>query len=523
MSHLRYLFEDFALNTDLRELRRGEHIVAVEPQVFDLLVYLVRHRARAVTKDDIFAAIWNGRIVSESALTTRINAARTAVGDSGQAQRLIRTLRGRGFRFMGDVHEPVPATAEERVPSPIPPAILDRPSIAVLPIANLTGDPGQEYFADGMVDDILSALSRVPWLFVIARQSSFIYKTRAADMIQIGRELGVRYAVEGTVRKSGTRVRITAQLIETETGAHIWADRYEGDLRDIFALQDELTERISSAIEQKVQAAEIKRARAKRTDSLTAYDLYLRALPAYFGQAPDDYIRTGQLLRDALSKDAEYGEALGLLTDSVTGRTLMGWHGNWADGVAEANQLADRAVAVAPDNSTCLAGAAFAYGILAHRFGEALHLANQAVALHPNSLLVRYRAGAVYVVCGEPESAIAQCEASSRMNPLASRKATTGTFSTLSSAQYFAGRYEKSIEAGRRALGLSPHDTISRKYVAMSLAQLGCGGEAQAEIAELCRRQPGASVALLALQGFRHKWMRELHVDGLRQAGLREE
>ena len=205
----------------------------------------------------------------------------------------------------------------------------DRPSIAVLPFANMSADPEQEYFADGMVDDILAALSRVRWLFVIARQSSFIYKVRSADVQQIGRELGVRYVVEGSVRKSGNRVRIVAQLIETETGAHIWADRYDGELRDIFALQDEITERIVSAVELNVQAAEIKRVRSKPTDSLTAYDLYLRALPAYFGQTEVEYKRTQVLLGKAIEADPEYAEALGTLTDSVNARTIQGWHESW--------------------------------------------------------------------------------------------------------------------------------------------------------------------------------------------------
>ena len=280
------------------------------------------------------------------------------------------------------------------------PPLPDRPSIAVLPFANLSGDPEQEYFADGMVDDILMALSRVRWLFVIARQSSFIYKVRAADVQQIGRELGVRYVVEGSVRKSGNRVRIVAQLIETESGAHIWADRYDGDLRDIFALQDAITEQIVSAVEMNVQAAEIKRARARPTDNLTAYDLYLRALPAYFGQTEIDYRRTQVLLSKALEGDPEYAEAIGTLTDSVAVRTLLGWHESWSGGVHEASQLADRAVAVAPDNSTCVASAAFTYGVLSRRFDEAFDLANRAVTLHPNSVLVRYRAGAVYAVCG---------------------------------------------------------------------------------------------------------------------------
>ena len=192
----------------------------------------------------------------------------------------------------------------------------------------MSGDPEQEYFADGMVDDILMALSRVRWLFVIARQSSFIYKVRSADVQQIGRELGVRYVVEGSVRKAGNRVRIVAQLIEAETGAHIWADRYEGDLRDIFALQDEITERIVAAVEETVEAAEIRRARAKPTDSLTAYDLYLRALPAYFGQTEVDYKRAQVLLGKAIELDPEYAETLGTLTDSVAAGTLQGWQGS---------------------------------------------------------------------------------------------------------------------------------------------------------------------------------------------------
>jgi adenylate cyclase len=366
------------------------------------------------------------------------------------------------------------------------------------------------------------ALSRVRWLFVIARQSSFIYKVRSADVQQIGRELGVRYVVEGSVRKSGTRVRIVAQLIEAETGAHIWADRFEGDLRDIFALQDELTERIVSAVELNVQVAEIKRVGAKPTDSLTAYDLYLRALPAWFGQTPAEYKRTQELLGKALDADPAYAEVLGTLTDSVAVGTLQGFQESWARGVEEACRLADRALAAGPDNSTCLASAAGTYGILSRRFDEALELANRALMVHPNSLFVRNKAAAVYTVCGESDKAIAQCEAACRMNPLDSKKAATATFSVLSAALYLARRYEESVRAGRRALAFAPTTNTARQFVAIALAQLGRTDEARAEIAELVRYQPDASLALFQLQGFRHKWMGELHMEGLRKAGLRE-
>jgi TolB-like protein len=402
-------------------------------------------------------------------------------------------------------------------------ALPDRPSIAVLPFANMSGDPEQEYFADGMVDDILMALSRVRWLFVIARQSSFIYKVRSADVQQIGRELGVRYVLEGSVRKSGTRVRIVAQLIETDGGAHLWADRFEGDLRDIFALQDAITERIVSAVEEKVRDAEMRRARAKPTESLTAYDFYLRALPAWFGQTLAEYQRTQELLGKALEVDPEYAEALGLLTESVCTRTMQGWHESWSRGVDEASRLAGRALAAGPDNSTCLASAAFTYGVMANRFEEGFELANRALVVHPNSVFVCNRAAAVYAICGESDKAIRQCEAACRMNPLDSKKAATTTYSVLSLALYMARRYEESIRAGKRALVFAPQANIARKYVATSLAQLGRTDEARAEIAELLKHQPGASLAVFEQTPFRHKWMKELHMEGLRKAGLRKE
>ena len=233
---MRYLFEDYTLDAERRELHRGADIVPVAPQVFDLLEYLIRNRKRVVSKDDLINAVWNGRSVSDAALTTRLNAARCAIGDSGAEQRLIKTLPRKGFRFVGQVREarevagPNPGDAPESAP-----AVPDKPSIAVLPFANMSGDPEQEYFADGMVEEITTALSRFKWLFVIARNSSFTFKGKAVDIKEVGRRLGVRYVLEGAVRKASGKVRITGQLIEAATGAHIWADRFERDMTDIFA------------------------------------------------------------------------------------------------------------------------------------------------------------------------------------------------------------------------------------------------------------------------------------------------
>ena len=266
---MRYLFGEFAFDTDRRELHRGADVVSIAPQVFDLLDYLIRNRERVVSKDDLISAIWNGRIVSDAALTTRLNIARGVIGDTGHEQRLIKTLPRKGFRFVGPVleaHEPADGTVVDNPAEPSKAALTlpDKPSIAVLPFQNMSGDPDQEYFADGMAEDILTGLSRHRWLFVIARNSSFTYKGRAVDVRQVGRELGVRYVLEGSVRRVSNRVRFTAQLIDTATGNHVWGEKYDGEAEDLFDLQDRITEAVVGILEPTIQLAEIERARRKR-------------------------------------------------------------------------------------------------------------------------------------------------------------------------------------------------------------------------------------------------------------------
>jgi TolB-like protein len=281
---VQFLFQGHTLDTDRRELRRGSRQIAVEPQVFDLLVYLVQNRDRVFTKDDLLDAVWGGRFVSESNLTTRINAARKAIGDSGQEQRLIRTLSRKGFRFVGLVTsaaEKVSDVPPSTAPTPKPLLLPDKPSIAVLPFDNMSGDPEQEYFADGMVEEIITALSRFRQLFVIARNSTFTYKGQAVDVKQVGRELGVRYVLEGSVRKSDNRVRIAAQLIDATTAAHLWADRFDRAIENIFDLQDRLTASVVGAVAPQLQQAEMERAKRKPTESLDAYDIFFAGWPAF--------------------------------------------------------------------------------------------------------------------------------------------------------------------------------------------------------------------------------------------------
>jgi TolB-like protein len=274
------------LDAGRRELKRGSELIAIGPKVFDLLLFLVQNREQVVTRDDLLHSVWSGRIVSESTLTSHINAVRKAIGDTGKEQRLIRTVSRRGLRFIGKIEEqelpasiPIAATiiAGEKLTPVL--ALPDSPSIAVLPFRNLSGNVEQDYFADGIVEDIITALSRIRWLFVIAHNSSFTYKGRTVDEKQVGRELGVRYVVEGSVRQSESRIRITGQLVDASAGTHLWADRFEGRLDDIFELQDQIATSIVGAIASQLERAEIERARRKPTGNLSAYDNYLRAMP----------------------------------------------------------------------------------------------------------------------------------------------------------------------------------------------------------------------------------------------------
>src|SRR5580765_8560015 len=377
---LHYLFEEYAFDTDRRELHRGSDVVSVAPQVFDLLEYLIRNRERVVSKDDLINVIWNGRSVSDAALTTRLNAARTAIGDSGEEQRLIKTLPRKGFRFVGPVREAQgpagAATADNPIEPPRPALTLpDRPSIAILPFTNLSSDPEQDYFADGMAEDIITALSRFKALFVIARNSSFTYKGRTVDVKVVGRELGVRYVLEGSVRKAANRVRITGQLVDTATGAHLWAERFDGGLGDIFDLQDRVTESVVGAIAPAVEKAEIERARRKPTDSLDAYAFYLRGLDKLYQfadrQANDEALR---LFNSAIELDPDFAAAYGRAALCYVWAKANGWFSDTANEIAEVKRLAQRAVQLGKDDPFALAasGGALAYVVRDLEVGDAL-------------------------------------------------------------------------------------------------------------------------------------------------------
>jgi len=393
--HVRFDFDNCALDANLRELRRGGELVAMQPQVFDLLIHLLKHRDQVVSRDDLIALVWGGRMVSDSTLDSRINAARNAVGDNGKAQRLIRTIPKKGVRFVGSVNEQPngigfaatsPGAITARVPKPL--SLPDRPAIAVLPFDNMSGDPGQEYFSDGITEDIVTALSKLRWFFVIARNSSFTYKGRPVHIKQVATELGVRYVVEGSVRRSGDRVRITAQLNDTATGSHLWAEHYDRDLVDVFAVQDEITDAIVAAIEPQIYAAEDSHGRRKPPSSVDAWDLVMQALSHHWRVTRADSAAAQALLQQAIAIDPNYGQAQAL---SATNH-MFGVHLGWAD-IATAAPIAERAAlaAIAADGEdawahTALGSVYFSTRRLEHALAE-FELALQ---LNPN---FRWRRG----------------------------------------------------------------------------------------------------------------------------------
>ncbi|MFG3591033.1 winged helix-turn-helix domain-containing protein [Bradyrhizobium sp. RDI18] len=314
---MRYFFDSFSLDTERRELCRGPEVIAIAPQVFDLLGYLIGNRERVVSKNDLISAIWQGRVVSDVALTTRLNAARKAIGDSGDDQRLIKTFPRKGVRFVATVREALGPTTATFINLPSPAA--GKPSLVVLPFANLSPDPAQDYFVDGVTESLTTDLSRMAGIFVIGRNTAFTYKGKCVDLKQIGYELGVRYVLEGSVQRARSRIRINVQLIDAETGNHLWGERFDKQIADLFDMQDEIGARLANQLGTELVTVEARRAaRAPHPDSM---DLYFQGM-AYLnrGTDPASLSQARPFFEQALLLDAANAEAMVGITDVDTMR-----------------------------------------------------------------------------------------------------------------------------------------------------------------------------------------------------------
>lgn len=515
---MRFRFENNVLDGDLRELICDGAAVPLQPQVFDLLLYLVTQRARVVSKDDLISQIWSDRIVSDSALNSRINAARKALGDDGATQRLIKTIPRKGFRFVGEVQEEMAASPAPAEAKPSPPRVADRPGIAVLAFENMSGDPAQDYFGDGISEDILTALSKQRWFMVIARNSSFTYKGRAADIRQIAEELGVRYIVEGSVRKADNRVRITAQLNDAMSGNHLWAERYDRELVDVFAVQDEITNAIAAAIEPQIHAAENFRSHRKPPASLDAWDLLMRALSHFWRVTRQDHEAARALLERAIAIDPNYGQALSVLAAN----DMFGAHLGWAElaAVAPAAEAAALA-AVRCDHEDAWAHAALGSVCFStRRLADALSEFEQALALNPNFSLAQGYYALALSYAGRPKDSF---EAAQRTILLSPRDPSLAIYHGIAAyARFTERRYDEAIALAREAIRHRGDLTGAYRVLAVSAGMTGDGTLAEMALGELRRTQPGISLHWIATQlPWANEGDREHYLEGFRRAGLR--
>ena len=400
-------------------------------------------------------------------------------------------------------------------------ALPSRPSIAVLPFQNMSGDPEQEYFADGMVEDIITALSRMSWLFVIARNSSFTYKGKAVDVKQVGRELGVRYVLEGSVRKSVNRVRITGQLIDAATGVHLWADRFDGALDDIFDLQDQMTSSVVCAIMPKLEQAEIERAKSKPTESLDAYDYYLRGVELFYQRSRESICEALRMFYRAIEFDANFATAYAMAAWCYSVRQANRWMEDRAWEIGEAERLARKAVELSRDDAVALSRAGHALVDVAHDFETGAYFIERALVLNPNLLSAWYASGWLRVFVGEPEKAIKHLEHCRRISPL--DPATPRIQSAIAFAHIFAGRYDEAASHAEQALSENPNLHMGLRVAATSHALAGRMEQATKAMARLRQIDPALRVSnLQELTPLRRPEDIARYAEGLRKAGLPE-
>ncbi len=404
---------------------------------------------------------------------------------------------------------------ESRPAPPLP----DKPSIAVLPFLNLSGDPEQEYFADGMVEDIITALSRMRWLFVIARNSSFTYKGRAVDMKQVGRELGVRYVLEGSVRKAGSKVRIAGQLIDTSRGTHIWADRFDGGIEDVFDLQDQVAASVVGAIAPKLEQAEIERSKRKATDSLDAYDYYLRGIAAVRHDTEETVGKALELFFRAIALDDEFAPAYAMAAWCYVRRKTNGWTTDPEKAKAETARLARRAVELGKDDAVALTFGGFSLAYVVGDLDDGVATIDRALVLNPNLATAWSYSGWLRTYRGELDLAIEHQVRAMRLSPLEALMFNMLGGAAL--AHFLAGRFDQAAALAEEALRNNPDYNTALRILAATRSLTDRQTEAEEAVARLCRLDPGARISTLFDRvPLRRPQDRAKLEDALRKAGM---
>jgi len=517
---LLFWFEDYALDTDRRELRRGAAPLSIEPQVFDLLEFLVRNRDRVVSKDDLLASVWGGRIVSESTVFSRINAARRAIGDSGDRQRLIRTITGKGIRFIGAVQQQ--ADAEPGIPAIAPPL-----SIVVLPFANPSNDPDLECLVDGITDDLTTDLSRISGSFVIARNTALTYKGQSVDVKQLGCELGVRYVLEGSIRWAGDLARVNVQLTDAESGAHLWADRFDTDRGGLPAAQDEIIGRLARTLNIKLMEVASHRIEQATARKPASNDLLIRGLATFYGYGSEATLQEAlRLFEQALELEPASIPARVAVAHALCVNIAEGWSNSVQEDKARAEGLLLPAIEREANNVR----ARTALGLLRrlqNRLEESRVEWETAIALQPYNAHAFLELGLTLIYLGQPEAAIPQLRKATRLGP--HDGATPAAFSALAHGYLLLGDIEPSIAFARKARARKPGVYIPHMLLAAALALHDEFDEAAAALAEGIRLRPQFNT-LARLRAYttwgnsRYRALREKTVDlGLRRAGMPDE
>jgi TolB-like protein len=527
-----FRFADCEIDVARHELRRAEKLVAVEPQVFDLLVHLVRNRNRIVSKSELVDAIWMGRIVSEATLSSRISAARQAIDDNGADQELIRTYYKRGFRFVGSVDDTqalqdLPAASPTQNPTSAcgtvaaPACILpDRPSIAVLPFQNMSGEPAQDCLADGLTEDIITGLSHQQWFSVVARNTSFAFKREAIDVRKVARELGVRYVLEGSLRKAAGRIRVSAQLIDAAKCVHIWADRQDSAFVNCFDRQDNITNRVIDSVKSQIILAEAARLRRGPLQTVDPSDLVMQALPHIWRMSADEQRAAQGLLQQALALDDRYAHAHALLGWTYVNLFNLDSRKPIGEITDKALDAADRALAL--DDQDHWAHLVLGLSHARRRRTEtAVRHVSKSVELNPNFALGYAGLGYAFACGGQPECGLECLEHARRISPLDPFLAVYAPV-----AQYMAlfalGGYEETVTVCRSMAARHPHHAGARRLMTVSLGLLGRVDEAREALMHTLVLQPDLSCDHVANNTvYASPSDRSRFLTGLRKAGLK--
>jgi TolB-like protein len=479
-------FGPFRLDAEAEILFLGSEPTGLGQRAVALLRLLLERAGTPVSKDALIEAAWPGLAIEDSNLTVQIAALRRVFEAGAAGQAWIETLPRRGYRYVGPLLSTGNPSGEASLRTPPALALPDKPSVAVLPFSNLSGSPEQDYFADGMIEDIIAGLSRIKWLFVVARNSSFAYKGKAVDVKRAGRELGVRYLLQGSLRKDGNRVRISAQMIEAETGGHVWAERYDRPLDDIFTLQDDITLSVVGAIEPSLRRAEVERVKRMRPDSLDAYDLVLRTQSDVYSGMPVRVTKALVLLEHALALDPAY--ALAHAFAAMCHHCLYLRAGLHEENRAASMRHAQAAIVHGQDDALALTFAGFSIGMDGHDRAAAFAAFDAALAVSPSSALTYILGSVVLAWAGDAERAIEWGERAMRLSPF--DPWAFAAFHALTLGHFHRGRYEEAANAAHKAIQSNPAHSISYMLLAAPLAKLGRLDEAKAAAARVLEFQP---------------------------------